>query len=258
MVDLKQIQTFFPENMQHFKTSMLREYLQYKILESVFHSSVASKLAFMGGTCIHIIHDSARFSEDLDFDNRGISGDDFEKLIHTVRSDMELEGYAVEVKTTLGSAYRARFRFLNILFESGLTGHKEQKLLIQIDTEPQHFDYEPNKRIISKFDVFARIHTVPADILLAQKLACIFLRKRPMGRDFYDTTFLMGKTKANFDYLAAKLNIKNENDLLSKLLSRCRELNFKRLAEDIEPFIIKKQEMNRVLLFEEFVRSSLD
>ena len=218
---------------------------------------MASKFVFMGGTCIHIIHGCPRFSEDIDFDNRGISADDFEKLTNIVKVEMEREGYAVELKTAFKNAFHARLYFPNILYESGLTGHKEQKMLIRIDMEPQGFDYEADKRIINKFDVFTRINTVPIDVLLAQKLACVFLRKRPMGRDFYDVIFLMAKTKANSNYLDKKLNIKTENDLASRLLLRCRELDFKRLSNDIEPFIIKKQDIDRVLLFEDHIRNYL-
>jgi len=253
MLDLSQIQTFFPEEVRPFRSNMLREYLQYKILESVFRSPHGAGLAFMGGTCIHIVHGSPRFSEDLDFDNTALSAEDFEALAGTVRGDLELEGYSVELKTSLAGAFRAFFRFPALLFESGLTGHKEQKLLIQLDTEPQRFEYEPYGAIVNKFDVFSRIRTVPADILLAQKFTCIFRRPRPMGRDFYDAVFLMSKTQPNMAYLAQKLRIKNRADLKRRLLTRCKELDLKKLAGDIEPFITKPGDKDRVLMFREYM-----
>ena len=72
MLDIEQIQSFYPQHIRPFKKNLLREYLQYKILEAIFESPLAEKLTFMGGTCIHIIHGSPRFSEDLDFDNSDI------------------------------------------------------------------------------------------------------------------------------------------------------------------------------------------
>ncbi len=45
--------------------------------------------------------------------------------------------------------------------------------------------------------------------------------------------------------------------LVPTLLTRCRELNFKSLARDIEPFVIKTQDIDRVILFEECVKDSL-
>lgn len=54
-----------------------------------------------------------------------------------------------------------------------------------------------------------------------------------------------------------KLGIKNEKDLLIQLLSRCKESDFKRLIRDVEPFITKEQDVNRVLFFEAYVKNAL-
>jgi len=67
MLDLKQIESFYPEYLRAFKRNLLREYLQYKILEVIFDSRFGEKLSFMDGTAIHIIHQNTRFSEDLGF-----------------------------------------------------------------------------------------------------------------------------------------------------------------------------------------------
>jgi predicted nucleotidyltransferase component of viral defense system len=48
---------------------MIREYLQYKILEILFDSPYSTGFCFLGGTCLRIVHGNRRFSEDLDFDN---------------------------------------------------------------------------------------------------------------------------------------------------------------------------------------------
>ena len=68
MLDLKQVESFYPESLRPFKRNLLREYLQYKILEIIFGSEFGEKLVFMGGTATRIIHENTRFSEDLDFD----------------------------------------------------------------------------------------------------------------------------------------------------------------------------------------------
>ena len=85
MLDFRQIESFYPEQIRPFKKNLLREYLQYKILEAIFESPLADKLTFMGGTCIHIVHGSPRFSEDLDFDNPGIGRHDFQALYQRVK-----------------------------------------------------------------------------------------------------------------------------------------------------------------------------
>ena len=178
MLDIKQIQSFYPEHLRPFKKNLLREYLQYKILEAITESPLADKFTFMGGTCIHIVHGSPRFSEDLDFDNPGIGRHDFEALSQRIKRNLELQGYPVELKNTYQDAFRASLRFPGLLRDSGISGHRDEKLLIQIDTEPQGVRYNPDKFILNKFDVFSRINIVPADILVAQKIFCILLTLR--------------------------------------------------------------------------------
>jgi predicted nucleotidyltransferase component of viral defense system len=255
MLDIKQIKSGYPEHLRTFGKNLLREYLQYKILEAIYDSSMAETMTFMGGTCIHIVHGSPRFSEDLDFDNPGIMAEDFAGLSQSVKRALELEGYSVELNITYHDAFRAYLRFPGLLYENGISGHRDEKLLIQIDTEPQQFQYTPEKIIINKFDVFSRIAIVPPDILLAQKIYCIFNRHRPMGRDFFDVVFLMGKTGVNFDYLTEKLSITNELELKERLLARCLELDFASLSKDLAPFVYSQKEVSRVLLFQEFVQA---
>ena len=49
MLELSQIESFYPEEIRPFRTNILREYLQHKILESLFRSRHGAKLSFMGG-----------------------------------------------------------------------------------------------------------------------------------------------------------------------------------------------------------------
>jgi hypothetical protein len=144
-----------------------------------------------------------------------------------------------------------------LLHDSGISGHWDEKLLIQIDTEPQEVQYNPDKFILNKFDVFSRINIVPADILAAQKILCIFNRRRPMGRDFFDVVFLLGKSGVNFDYLDRKMSIRTKKELRDRLLLRSAQLDFSRLAKDLEPFVYSKKEVNRVLMFPEFVQQAI-
>jgi predicted nucleotidyltransferase component of viral defense system len=254
MLDIKQIQSFYPEYLQAFRKNLLREYLQYKILEIVFDSEFGEKLRFMGGTAIRIIHSNTRFSEDIDFDNVNLSKEEFNQLAELVRRKLKLEGYVAETRNVFKNAYRCYVRVPDVLFENGLSNHKEEKLLIQLDTQPQGFTYQPDKTIINKFDVFLRINVVPPDILLAQKIYAIFGRKRTMGRDFYDTVFLLGKTKPNLEYLKLKLGIESMSDLKTELLRKCEELDFGHLASDVGPFLFVPNDSKKVLFFPDYVR----
>jgi len=151
MLDIKQIESFYPEYLRSFKRNLLREYLQYKILEIMFDSRFGERLSFMGGTATRIIHSNTRFSEDLDFDNLGLEEKDFGQLVKLIQKTLQLEGYTVETKNVFKGAYRSYIRIPNILFESGLSEQKEEKLSIQVNAEPQGFNYHPDKIILNKF-----------------------------------------------------------------------------------------------------------
>lgn len=254
MLDLEQIEKFYNENVRVFKRNILREYLQYKILETIFDSNEGREISFMGGTALRIIHSSGRFSEDLDFDNRGISKEEFPELAGKIKRSLELEGYKVELKNSTDGVFRSYIKIKEILYKYGLSQHPAEKLTIQLDMEPQDFEYNPDKKIINKFDIFIRGNIVPLDILLAQKITAIFTRPRAMGRDFYDTIFLLGQTKPNIKYLHDKLKINDYAELKKKLIRKIRNLDFKKLAEDINPFLINPKDKKRVLLFKEYIK----
>ncbi|MBU4286916.1 MAG: nucleotidyl transferase AbiEii/AbiGii toxin family protein [Proteobacteria bacterium] len=254
MLSIKEIESYYPENLRAFKRSLMREYLQYKILEIVFSSNQGERLSFLGGTAIRILHGNKRFSEDLDFDNFGLTRNEFEYLAAEIGKKLELEGYNVEIKNIFRDAYHCYVRIPDLLFDSGLSGHKEEKILIQIDTESQGLDYLPESLILNKFDVFCRIRTTPADILLSQKIFAILNRKRKMGRDFYDVLLLFGKAKPNFDFLRLKIGIQDMAGLKKRLLLLSKELDFKALARDVEPFLFSAIEANKVLAFPEYIK----
>ena len=253
MLELKQIASFFPENLRHLQRNLLREYLQYKILDAVFRNRHGQKLVFMGGTAIHVVHGLPRFSEDLDFDNRGLKPADFSAMVRDVAGKLVLEGYTIETDTSFKGAFSADIKFTGLLFMLGLSGHKEEKFLIKLDAEPQQFLFKPERAVISKFDVLAGIAVVPASVLLAQKYHAILTRKRAMGRDFFDAMFLAGKAKPDFGYLLARAGLADRQGLRAALLRRCAELDFKLLVRDLEPFLYKPTDAKQVLLFEEFV-----
>jgi predicted nucleotidyltransferase component of viral defense system len=64
MINFDDIINSYPINLQSFKRNIFREYLQYKILAVIFTSNYGSKLSFLGGTALRIIHNNNRFSED--------------------------------------------------------------------------------------------------------------------------------------------------------------------------------------------------
>lgn len=252
MLDFQQIQSQYPDHLRVFGRSLLREYLQYKILQAIFESKKAHKLAFLGGTALRIVYGNNRFSEDIDLDNFDLSWPEFEHVIEKVERFLALEGFEIEIKNVAKGAYRCYMRFPDLLYEQGLSPYQQEKILIQIDTASQGFDYQPEIKILNKFDVFTEIKVPSLNLLLSQKIYTSVNRKRPKGRDFFDITFLFSRTKPDFGFLSQKMGIETPQGLREEILDRIEAYDFQKLADDVAPFLMKEEERKRVENFKRF------
>lgn len=252
MLDFQQIKDQYPANLQGFERAILREYLQVKILQAIFESKQASQVTFIGGTALRIMHDNQRFSEDIDLDNFGLSWNAFDEMVQKVQRFLAAEGFAVEVQEVSKGAYHCYLRFPELLYAQGLSPLLAQKLLIRLDSVGQGYDYQPEVRILNKFDVFTEIRVAPLALLLSHKIFTAVNRKRPKGRDFYDITFLLGRTTPDYGFLDQKLDANHSERLRKLFLERIALFDFDALAVDVEPFLLDKAQVKRVRLFRTF------
>jgi predicted nucleotidyltransferase component of viral defense system len=252
MLELGQIKNQYPEALQGYERALVREYLQCKILQAVFESQYANRISFLGGTALRIMHGNNRFSEDIDLDNFGLSWQDFADLITIVKQFLTLEGLLVETTLVARDAFHCDLRFPRLLYEQGLSPLQQEKILIQLDTVAQGYPYQPDIKILNKFDIFSEIRVTPLNILLSQKIFTAVNRKRPKGRDFYDITFLLSKTRPDFGFLSQKMGLSTPQKLHQAFLSKITNFDFEALAEDVAPFVISKDQVNRVRKFREF------
>lgn len=254
MLDFETILGYYPPHLREFRKNILREYLQYKILELVFNSPYAHRLIFLGGTALRILWGNTRFSEDLDFDNFRLSKAEFEEVSQWVKKGLEKEALMVEMRHVFKGAYRSYIKIPDLLFRHGLTDLRDQKMMIQLDTVPHDYEYQPERRILKKFDVFTEINTVPLALLLAQKIVTAFDRKTKKGRDFYDIVFLLSlSAEPDMKYIRKKLNIQDKHELKNYILSASAKINFASLAKDVEPFLFKRADARQILLFGNYI-----
>lgn len=255
MLTLDQIQSFYPDQLHRYPKFLLREYLQYKILEIIYESPYAKGLCFLGGTCLRIVQGNQRFSEDLDFDNLSLSEGDFEEVTKLIEKELTREGFETEMRTVMKGAWHCHIKFPGLLFEKGLSGHREEKILIQLDTEPQYFEYEPERFVLNRFDVFTTILITPLPLLMAQKLYAIVNRERNKGRDFFDMVFLMGHNiQPDYAYLEHKISVSDAKTLQEVVLEKCQQLDMEEMAKDVEPFLFKATDRKKVIRFEDLVK----
>lgn len=255
MINLENIKIYYSPKEQVFEQFLLKEYLQYQILNIVFSSSFWEKLSFLWWTAIRLIHNSTRFSEDLDFDNFWLEESDFENLSLYIKKELNLLWYEVEIKNVYKWAYRCYIRLPKILKELWFSNLDDEKILIQIDTVKQDYKYNSDKKIIDKFDIYKLINVCPINIILSKKIHALIDRKRIKWRDFFDIVYLYRFTKPDFNYLQAKTWIKNIEDLKNKLNDFIKDLDLIEISKDVKPFLLNQDEINRVIDFKNFIDS---
>jgi len=263
MISFDEIKTFFTDTLRRNPSHseyMLKEYFHYRMLDIIYSGEYASKLSFIGGTNLRILHQIQRFSEDLNFDCFHLSREVFFQLTDRVIERLREEGIKVEAddkeKDLQLTAFRRNIIFPGLLFDLGFTGHREKKLLIKIECEPHHYAYEPVKSLIQKFNVFTEIYVPSPDILLSMKTGAVL--ERGKGRDYYDFIFLSGITDPDFGYLEMRFGITNFTQLYEMILESCENTVFEKKSRDFEKLIFDPSEARKVLFFKDYIRQKLD
>jgi predicted nucleotidyltransferase component of viral defense system len=254
MLDISEIKRQYPNELYKFDRGLLREYLQYQILSIVFKHKLGLKLSFLGGTCLRIVHKSKRFSEDLDFDNKDLTYEEFKELNKHIKKELELLGYIIEIKEIKKLAFHCYIKFPKLLFEQGLSPLKQEKILIQLDTFDQNVTYQKQPFILDKFDIFNQILTTPKEVILSQKLWTITQRNIAKGRDFYDIMFLLQNTKPDLNFLKEKFLTNNKSEIKAQILKHLEHLNWKKLSKDVQPFLFNESDSEKIKLFPAFFK----
>lgn len=252
MMSLDQIQKWFSDDLHTKSLGMLREYLQYEVLKIIFESKHGNAYTFLGGTCLRIVYGTERFSEDLDFDNVGLEAEQFEETGEAIKRELELLGYTVKIRFIYKGAFHCNITFPGLLFDYGMSGHKEAKLLIKLDTEKQHYEYERSLVRLQKFGVSADIFATPKALLASQKIAAIMGRKRPKGRDFYDLAWLLKRTTPDYGYLKQRFEVTTPEGLRQLINERIAPFDFDQLTRDVAPFLFNQESLKMVNEFPEF------
>jgi predicted nucleotidyltransferase component of viral defense system len=257
MLNLSELLTAYPVELRVHRSFILREYLQCKILEILFDGPFGNRFCFLGGTCLRLVHQNSRFSEDLDFDNFQVTESEFDEVSKAIQLGLTQQGFQVEMKQIIRGAYHCYIRFPGLLFQQGLSGYREEKILIQLDTEPQYFNFEPERYILNRFDVTTQILITPIDILLAQKFTALCQRKKNKGRDFFDIVFLLSKSvKPNYSFLEMKLGVSNPAQLLDRVRQVCQSLDMEEMVKDVRNFLFYPSDEKKVRLFLQVLEQS--
>lgn len=257
MINIEQIKNYFPVQIRDnaiFYKHMVKEYLQLLILDYLSSTPYVQKTVFIGGTNLRLVKGIDRFFEDLDFDCKNFSEKEFMKMTDHIILFLERSGWKVETRDKDNpklTAFRRSIYFPELLFDMGLSGHKEERFLLKVESQDQGIAYEPVIVNINGCGFFFPF-PVPSDgVLCSMKIAAMLARSK--GRDFYDLMFLLAQAKPDYDFLAKRCGIANLQALKQATGERLKTIDLKVKQKDFEHLLFNKANSEKMLRFGSFV-----
>lgn len=259
MIQLEQIENYFPATVRDnaaFGKYMLKEYLQLAVLDFLSTTPYVRKTTFIGGMNLRLVKGIDRFSEDLDFDCKDFSREEFFEMTDAVILFLKRSGWQVETRDKDNpklTAFRRNIHFPELLFDIGLSGHREERFLIKIESQDQGVNYQPIMTNISGCGFFFPF-PVPSDgVLCSMKIAAMLTRAK--GRDFYDLMFLLAQSKPDYHFLEKRCGIGTLAQLKSATAERLKTVDLKTKQRDFEHLLFNRVNSARVLRFGEFIEA---
>lgn len=208
--------------------TILREYLQLVFLSYLYAQPQAGKVYFKGGTAVHLLFDSPRFSEDLDF-STVLSAADAGRLIKEAETEMRRE--IPEIKMLLRYRGKQGIRF-KLIYESA---DFKYPMAIRIDISFEKPLVPVSSPLVTRFPIalFPIVSHLAAAEILAEKVRAVL--ERAKGRDMFDLWFLLSKNYAiDKDLAAQKIGRKT---FMPELRRKIANFPDKTLKLDLDQFL---------------------
>ncbi|MBO4536416.1 MAG: nucleotidyl transferase AbiEii/AbiGii toxin family protein [Bacteroidales bacterium] len=257
MIDMDYIRGFFPPALSResrFDRYMLKEYLQLLILDHLATTPYFRKVSFIGGTNLRLIQGIDRFSEDLDCDCKEMSEEEFMQMSDSVVRFLRQNNIDVETRDRPNphlTAFRRNLYFPQMLFNLGLTGHREERLLVKIEAQDQGVLYPIEVVNVNRMGFFFGVPVPPLDVLCAMKFSALLARQK--GRDFYDAIFLLSKTQPNWDFLKARNGISSREELIDAISKILQKVDLNQKKKDFAHLLFNEANAERILHFRESI-----
>ncbi len=232
--------------------SLLKEAIQYYVLNFIFTGKWGKMLLFKGGTALRFCFDLPRLSEDLDFDIEAGNVFDLNQFTRDLKiyfkNDLAYDDLIIK------SAGNKRTLYLKfpILKQIGLpiTSTDSNVLHIRLDfSQNQYANVNSGISIINAGNLSFAVRRYSIEDLFSGKIAAILTREklegkekiaRFKGRDYFDLIWYLQKNiKPNWDKITqdTKLSKKQTLELLKEKISIVQKSD---LEDDLIPFLQDK------------------
>ncbi len=236
--------------------SLVREYLQARILQFLQESGVFRSWIFHGGTALRFLFRLPRYSGDLDF-SLSVKDDseEFNKAVAKIPPWFEAEAYNIDMKIKTGkTAKSALIRFPGLLYELGLSPRQGQVLSIKIELDSRPPGGGAAVTSVIRRYIMLNILHYDKPSLLSGKLHALLARPYVKGRDLFDifwylsdptwpgpNIIFLNNALKQTNWSGPHLDQNNWTDILSQKL---KSTGWKRTVEDVRPFLERPQDID--------------
>ena len=252
------------------KENVLHEVMQQIALAGLSRGGFFEKAAFYGGTCLHLLHDMRRFSEDMDFSLLEPDlGFRFEDYFPAVVEEFKMAGKDVEIKMKhKGQPSAIESAFLkesSDVFDIGFTTEKRLKVKVEVDIDPPPKFTTEMKLIELPRKCWVRSYDLPG--LYAGKVSAALFRKwknRVKGRDWYDVMwYIQNRVELDLAHLIERAkeseplaDVSTREKLLAAFDERIDTIDFENAKEDVLPYLNDPKEVDiwSREFFKEYIR----
>lgn len=227
------------------KRVILKEFLQGYTLDFLYNHPAYRRLNFYGGTCLHVIYNLNRMSEDLDLDNSNeidLSNLENDLLIY-FRSTIGYGEVVAKTQIGEGGTRRTTLKF-PVLYSLGLTRYPNESLYLKVEVS-QHKQISIIRRtpVLLYGRSFVAAHFSLETMMAGKMLACLDRNFQTgkvssiKGRDFYDLLWFMQQRIQPLEEKLAKdgkqpYTVQSAMQILSEKISKLKKED---LAEDLLP-----------------------
>ncbi|MFA5043469.1 MAG: nucleotidyl transferase AbiEii/AbiGii toxin family protein [Kiritimatiellia bacterium] len=258
MISIDQIRNFHPDmgGNAAFLKHVLKEYVQLLALDYLSATPHVRKITFIGGTNLRLVKGIDRFSEDLDFDCKNLTEAEFAGMADDVQVFLRRNGFVVETRDKVRgrlTAFRRSLHFPELLFNLGLSGHRDERFMLKLESQDRGVPYAPTLGFIKGCGFFFPFPVPPDGVLCAMKIAAMLARRK--GRDYYDTMFLLSQSKPDYPFLAARCGVRNLPELKAAVAVSLQSVDLRQKQKDFEHLLIHRDNSRRILSFRQFIDS---
>ena len=245
--------------------SLVREYLQARILACLQKSGAMVPLAFHGGTALRFLYAIPRYSEDLDFALERPEADyQFRNYLQVIQRELTAEGYEITIRLNDGKVVHSAFiRFPGLLHELELSPHLSEALAVKLEVDTNPPDGATLVTTVIRRHVTLQLQHHDQASLLAGKLHAVLQRDYIKGRDLYDLLWylsdpawptpnltLLNNALHQTSWSAAPLTEGNWRDVVRQ---RVATFDWSKVIADVRPFL-EREAAGQILTRENVLR----